>query len=243
MAKSRTPTLADFAEAEHCVLEDLTVEMTGITAVDPSQARAPSEIIEDVEIRDRLRGRRTRVRIFLEGWADIEVERRGRRGDSHRVDLRFLDPVPKSRRCYPVWLLKATGIVAMVTAICAIPAWYGWLSSYFMPAAVAGGALTAIALFVAWYLSHEKIVFRTLHGRAAVIRFGAGLGTMRRFHRLVPRLIEAIANAAESMQEETAVYLRAEMREHYRLRGEGIISEQECADSTERILGEFDEPR
>ena len=31
MPKSRQPTLADFAEAEHCVLEDLTVEMTGIS--------------------------------------------------------------------------------------------------------------------------------------------------------------------------------------------------------------------
>jgi hypothetical protein len=151
--------------------------------------------------------------------------------------------VPVTERCYPVWLLKASGVIAAVTAICAIPAWFGWLSSYSLPATIAGASLTALALFVAWYLSHEKIVFRTLHGRAAVIRFGAGLGTIRRFRRFVPRLIEAIANAAESMQEETAVYLRAEMREHYRLRGDGIISEEECAVSTERLLGEFDEPR
>lgn len=242
MAKSRVPTLADFAEAEHCVLEDATVEMTGITAVASSQVRAPSEIREEVEIRDRLRGRRTRVRIFMEGWADIEVER-GRRSSAHRVDLRFLDPVPASQRCYPVRLLKASGLVAAVTAACAIPAWFGWLANYTLPATIAGAALTAVALFVAWYLSHEKIVFRTLHGRAAAIRFGAGLGTMRRFRRLVPRIIEAIADAAESIQDETAVYLRAEMREHYRLRGDGIISEEECAASTERILGEFDEPR
>jgi hypothetical protein len=243
MAKSRLPTLADFAEAEHCVLEDLTVEMTGITAVAVSDARAPSEIGEEVEIRDRLRGRRTSVKIYLEGWADIEVERRGRRGSFHRVDLRFLDPVPKTERSYPVRLLKATGIIAAFTAMVSVPAWLGWLSSYTLPATIAGAALTALALFVACYLSHEKIVFRTLHGRAAAIRFGAGLGTIRRFRKLVPRLIEAIANAAESMHEETAVYLRAEMREHYRLRGDGIISEEECAESTERILGEFDEPR
>ena len=234
------PTLADFAEAEHCVLEDLTVEMTGITAVAPSQVRTPSEVSEEVEIRDRLRGRRTRVRLFMEGWADVEIER-GRRSSSHRVDLRFLDPVPMTQRCYPVGLLKATGIIAVITAVCAVPAWFGWLFAYSLPATIAGASLTAVALFVAWYLSHEKIVFRTLHGRAAAIRFGAGLGTMRRFRRLVPRIIEAIADAAESIQEETAVYLRAEMREHYRLRGDGVISEEECAASTERILGEFDE--
>jgi len=242
MPKSRVPTLADFAEAEHCVLEDLTVEMTGITAAAPSLGKTPSEISSEVEIRDRLRGRRTSVRIFLEGWADVEFEGRGRHS-SHRIDLRFLDPVPTTERSYPVRLLQATMLVAAITAVAAIPAWYGWLSSYLLPATIAGAALTMLGLIFTWYLSHEKIIFRTLHGRAAVIRFGAGLGTMRRFRRLVPRLIEAIADAAESMHEETAVYLRAEMREHYRLRGDGIISEDECAASTERILGEFDEPR
>jgi hypothetical protein len=242
MPKSRLPTLADFAEAEHCVLEDRTVEMTGITAVSPSQLRAPTEVIGDIEIRDRLRQRRTRVRIFLEGWADIEFERRGRTS-AHRIDLRFLDPVPATERCYPVRLLQTSGILTAGTMAFAVPAWFGWLSSYMLPATLACASLTAVTLLVAWYLSHEKIIFRTLHGRAAAIRLDAGLGTMRRFHRLVPKLIEAIADAAESMHEETAVYLRAEMREHYRLRGEGIISEEECAAATERILGEFDEPR
>jgi hypothetical protein len=243
MSKSRLPSLADFAEAEHCVLEDLTVEMTGISAAFVGPASAPSEISEEVVIRDRFRGRQTSVRIFLEGWADIEIERRGHRSTSHRIDLRFLDPVPATSRHYPIRLLKAAGIGAAATAILAIPAWFGWFSGFTVPATMSVGAITVIALLVTFYLSHEKIVFRTLHGRAGTIRLGAGLGTIRRFHKLVPRLIEAIASAAESMHDETAVYLRAEMREHYRLRGDGIISDNECAASTERILGEFDEPR
>jgi hypothetical protein len=243
MSKSRLPSLADFADAEHCVLEDLTVETTGLTATFIGQAREASELNEEIVIRDRLRGRRTSVRLYAEGWADIEIERRGRRGSSHRIDLRFLDPVPATQRYYPIRLFKGSGIAAAVTAVFAVPAWFGWLASYSVPAAILGVAVTLIALLTAFFLSHEKIVFRTLHGRANAIRFGAGLGTIRRFHRLVPRLIAAIADAAESTHDETAVYLRAEMREHYRLRGDGIISEAECADSTERILGEFDEPR
>jgi hypothetical protein len=243
MPKSRLPTLADFAEAEHCVLEDLTVEMTGITAVVAGNPREPVEISEEIEIRDRFRARRTQVRLYHEGWADIEVESRGRRSHFHRIDLRFLDPVPATRRYYPVPLLKGTGVLAAITTVCAVFAWQGWLSAFTVPASIAGGVLTLIALVVAFYLSHEKIVFRTLHGRAATIRLSAGLGTIRRFRKLVPRLIEAIASAAESVHDETVVYLRAEMREHYRLRGDGIISEEECAASTERILGEFDEPR
>jgi hypothetical protein len=243
MPKSRVPTLADFAEAEHCVLEDETVQITGVKVASPTESRQPRDISEEFVIRDRLRGRSTRVRIYLESWVDIEVQRHGRRGSFHRIDLRYLDPVPATRHHFPMRLLKVTGIVAAVTAVAAIPAWFGWLSSYTLPTAIAGGALTLLGLVGVFYLSHEKIVFSTLHGRAATIRFGAGLGTMRRFHKLVPRLIEAIANAAESIHDDTAVYLRAEMREHYRLRGDGIITDDECAQSTERILGEFDEPR
>jgi hypothetical protein len=30
------------------------------------------------------------------------------------------------------------------------------------------------------------------------------------------------------------------MREHYRLRGDGVLSSESCADSTGRILAQFD---
>jgi len=242
MASSRLPTLADFAEAEHHVLEDLTIETTGISAAFAGMSQQPSEISDVIVIRDRARGRLTTVTLYAEAWVDIEVERRGRRPKHQRIDLRFLDAVPEMTRHYPVRLLKSAGIAAALTALCAIPAGFGWLSAWSVPAAIAAGSVTLAMLLAVYYLSHEKIVFRTLHGRAAAIRFGAGLGTIRHFRRLVPRLIEAIADGAETLTDETAVYLRAEMREHYRLRGDGIISEDECAASTDLILGEFDGP-
>jgi hypothetical protein len=96
-------------------------------------------------------------------------------------------------------------------------------------------------LFWAYYLSHEKILFYTLNGRAQAIRFSAGLGTIRRFRKLLPRIVAAVDRAAQSVGEETAVFLRAEMREHYRLRGDGILSDQECSASTGRILSRFDQ--
>ena len=39
---------------------------------------------------------------------------------------------------------------------------------------------------------------------------------------------------------DTAAYLRAEMREHYRLRGNGVLENDECARGTGRILAQFD---
>jgi hypothetical protein len=146
------------------------------------------------------------------------------------------------RRYHPIRLLQAGAIGGGLTALCSIPAIFGWFSGISIPATVVCATVTFVILFVAFYLSHEKITFQTLHGRAHAIGFGAGLGTIRRFRKLVPRLVEAIADSAETVTDDTAVYLRAEMREHYRLRNEGILSESECADSTGRILGNFDGP-
>ena len=242
MSENRIPTLADFADAEHCVLEDVTVQLPALNPAELSRSTAAREVCDEIEVSDKLRGRRTLVRIFDEGWLDLEVERRGKATTHYRIDLRYLDPVPSMTRHRPVRLLKAAGIAAVVTAVCSIPAWLGWLQSWFLPGAVAAAVVTAGLLFVAFYLSHEKIQFKTLHGRADVVRFGAGLGTIRRFRKLVPTIVDAIADAAETVGDETAVYLRAEMREHYRLRSGGVLTEEQCAESTGRILGQFDGP-
>lgn len=241
MAESRIPSLEDFADAEHCVLEDLTVEQPGLGGEFDGRSEA-RDISEEITIDDRLRGRSTHVILYAEGWADIETRRRGRRAACHRIDLRYLDPVPTTSRHYPIRLLKAAGILTGITALFAIPAWFGWLASYTVPATILSGTLTLAAAMIAFYLSHERIRFKTLHGRADAIRFGAGLGTIRRFHKLLPKLISAIADAAEEVHDETVVYLRSEMREHYRLRSEGILSEDECNVSTGLILSEFDGP-
>lgn len=241
MSESRLPTVADFEGAEHCVLEDVTIQQPSLDMSFRNGTDA-REIAEEITIRDKLRGRQTFVRIFAEGWADIEVQRRAKAPTHHRIDLRYLDPVPKMQRHHAIRLLQAGAVGGGLTALFSIPAIFGWFTGFSIPATVVLATVTFAILFVAFYLSHEKITFQTLHGRAQAIRFGAGLGTIRRFRKLVPHLVEAIADAAETITDETAVYLRAEMREHYRLRNDGILSEAECAESTGRILGNFDGP-
>jgi hypothetical protein len=63
---------------------------------------------------------------------------------------------------------------------------------------------------------------------------------MRKFRAFVPVLSRAIEEAAERIGDDTSAYLRAEMREHYRLRGDGVLSNEACAESTGRILAQFD---
>lgn len=241
MPENRLPSIDDFADAEHCVLEDVTVQQPAL-ASDSRGSTGAREIAEEVTIQDKLRGRKTFVQIYAEGWVDLEIDRRGKQSTHHRIDLRYLDPVPAMQRHHPIRLLQTAGILFGLTALFAIPAGFGWFSVVSIPVTIVGAVATLGALFATYYFSHEKISFQTLHGRADAIRFGAGLGTIRKFHKLLPKLVDAIADAAESVHDETAVYLRAEMREHYRLRTDGVLSDAECADSTERILGNFDGP-
>jgi hypothetical protein len=80
-----------------------------------------------------------------------------------------------------------------------------------------------------------------MHGRAAALTLTAGLGRIRRLRSLLPNIINAIGDAEDDIGEDTTVFLRAEMREHYRLRTDGVLSEEECSNSTGRILVHFDD--
>ena len=111
------------------------------------------------------------------------------------------------------------------------------IASWVLGAAAVAAAAT---LYVGIYLSHERIEFCTLHGRAAVLQLVANLGSIKRFHSFVPMLCRAIEEAAERIGADTSAYLRAEMREHYRLRGDGVLDNDECARGTGRILAQFD---
>ena len=99
---------------------------------------------------------------------------------------------------------------------------------------------TAVTLYVGLYLSHEKIEFSTLHGRVAVLELIANFGSVKKYRAFVPILSRAVEEAAERIGTDTAAYLRAEMREHYRLRGDGVLDNDECARGTGRILAQFD---
>jgi hypothetical protein len=73
-----------------------------------------------------------------------------------------------------------------------------------------------------------------------VLELIANFGALKKYRAIVPLLSHAIEEAAERIGVDTATYLRAEMREHYRLRGDGVLENDDCAKGTGRILAQFD---
>jgi hypothetical protein len=217
--------------------EHIYIEAEDLGADPAAVARTPHET---TVLRNRVRRTGAELTLFQEGYVKIVVLRQGSADAPFFLDLRFLDPVPKIERVIAVrWLAAALGcgavaaLAAFLLRFDALNAAAGW--------ALGGAVLAATAtLCVGIYSSYETIEFSTLHGRTTVLRLVGNLGSIKRFRAFVPTLCRAIEEAAERIGPDTAAYLRAEMREHYRLRGEGVLDNDECARGTGRILAQFD---
>jgi hypothetical protein len=206
----------------------------------PDPSKAGRTVRERVELRNALRGSTTDVTLFEEGVVQIVEHSKGTAGVPFRLDLHYLDPVPSITRVIAerAFLTSLGCVLAALAAL--LLARVGALQPVAIPAALLAvcGALTAAA--VAVYRSHERISFHTIHGRACVLSLVANFGSIKRFRAFVPVLSRAIEESAEQITDDTSSYLRAEMREHYRLRGDGVLSDESCAESTGRILAQFD---
>ena len=202
-----------------------------------SAARTPGDT---VVLRNPIRRVGAELTIFDEGYLKVKKVVKGNADAPFLLDLRFVDPVPKIERVIAMrWLTAAFGCGAMAV----LAAFLLRFDAFYLVALVASCLATLAtlgALYVGIYSSHERIEFCTLHGRAAVLELVANLGSIKKFHAFVPTLCRAIEEAAERIGADTSAYLRAEMREHYRLRGDGVLDSDECARGTGRILAQFD---
>lgn len=236
-----TPKPARNAAVAPTTAPELRSEQIVISSEESATPTTSSRtVLERLTLRNAMRRTSVELTLYKEGFLDVAETRGGKDGDRFRLDLHYLDPVPTiERNVASRWFYAALGCGAVaVLAGFALRFESVWIAAL----AVLGVALIAAGatLFVGLYRSCERTAFATIHGRAPVLELVANLGSLKKFRALVPTLSTAIEEAAESIGDDTAAFLRAEMREHYRLRGDGVLSNQSCADSTGRILAQFD---
>jgi hypothetical protein len=225
------PSIADAPPSEHIYIGS-------------DEARNPKTtartVRERVVLRNGVRRASTMLTLYAEGFVGVAEESRGKARETFHLDLQYLDPVPSLERVIASrWFYAALGCGA-VAALAAFLARFELLqTAAWITFGIA--ALAALGtLLVGVYFSYEKTTFCTIHGRAPVLTLLANVGAVKKFRAFVPVLSAAIEEAAEQMGADTSAYLRAEMREHYRLRGDRVLSQQACAESTSRILAQFD---
>jgi hypothetical protein len=111
-----------------------------------------------------------------------------------------------------------------------------WWQHPWLPICAATLALTACACLVcAWRLT-ETLVLRSSHGRATMLEFTGRLGTLRMVHKFARKLAAHIELAIAARRPSGAEHLRDEMREHFRLKEAGVLSQQQYEASKARIL-------
>jgi hypothetical protein len=236
---ARIPTVSPAATTPSpvAVAEHIYIGSDDLSADPKAAARTPRGT---TVLRNPIRRSGAELTLFEEGYLKTTLLAKGSADAPYLLDLRFVDPVPKIEHVIAARWLTAAVACGALTALAAFLLRFDALYT------IAGWALgtaalaTAVTLYVGVYSSHEKIEFCTLHGRAAVLRLVANVGSIKKFRAFVPQLTHAIEEAAERIGTDTAAYLRAEMREHYRLRGDGVLDNDECARGTGRILAQFD---
>ena len=207
---------------------------------DSNAATAAHKVREKLALRNAIRRTRVELTVFEEGFLKVVEHKGGNRGDPYRLDLRYLDPVPSISYVVAGRSIIAALAGGALAALAALLLQFSILPAITFVAALAGFGLMAGALAIAAYRSHEKIEFSTIHGRAVVLTLIVNMGGIRRARALVPALSRVIEEIAETINADPITYLRAEMREHYRLRGDGVLTNESCSDSTGRILAQFD---
>ncbi|HSC14165.1 MAG TPA: hypothetical protein VLI71_03570 [Gammaproteobacteria bacterium] len=223
--------------AQAAVAEHIYIGSDELGADPATAARTPGDT---VVLRNPIRRIGAELTFYDEGYLKVTELAKGNADTPFLLDLRFVDPVPTIERVIAMrWLTAAFGCGALAV----LAAFLLRFDAFYVVAlgALCLATLAAVGtLYIGIYTSHEKIEFCTLHGRATVLELVANLGSIKKFHAFVPKLCRAIEEAAERIGADTAAYLRAEMREHYRLRGDGVLDSDECARGTGRILAQFD---
>ncbi len=232
-----------FDDAEHVLLEAEDLHAPGEALADGDGAlgrRDASRVMRRVELRDRARAMSTSLAFHDDGRLELKRRRRGDAGAAQHIDLKYLDPEPAIERR----IARRSGRAALaslgVAALAAALAGLGVPGAVTGPIAAAAGTVTVLAGLAFVYLSSERVVFMTRYGRAAALALSATPGSFGTLRKTVPLVVDAIKRARSTLGEETNVYLRREMREHYRLHGEGVLSDEDCSTGTARVLARFD---
>jgi hypothetical protein len=154
------------------------------------------------------------------------------------VDLRHADRSVRLARQVPwSWVAVAAAflLLAVIGArgIAASPA--PWWQHEWLSATAACFAIAAAAVYAAVHRTAETVTLSSTHGRAKLLSHAGGPGTLRAFRVFLPRL-EAHLRIAGARRRAGADHLRDEMREHFRLKETGALTEAEYEAAKRRIL-------
>jgi hypothetical protein len=216
------------AAAEHILLESDERKIP--------HPRCSRKLHARIELHSRLRRRALQLELIDYYYLVVRSYRARFVAAEYVLDLRFVDAsLALSRHVASRWLLSALVLIALAGAIAlriggsSAPA--GWLAA---SGIVLGMAVAAAVVCI--YRTTETISMYSVHGRARLFEFTSGLGVKRSVKQFTNKLAAHVRLATAARRPMRSEHLRDEMREHFRLRENGVLSAEEYEASKTRIL-------
>jgi hypothetical protein len=222
--------------SEHILLESDVREIP-----EPSAARKEHA---SLKIRSRLRRRALELRIIDYYFLAVRARRGGAAPSDYVLDLRFVDPKPRTSRHVAWRWFTATMSWA---ALFAASIWWlavspiAWWENDALPIAGSLFAAMIVSGFICMYRSTETLWVVSLHGRVPVLEIVGSLGTFAHIRKFVVKLAAHVQIAVAARRPNRAEHLRDEMREHSRLKELGVLSTEQYDEAKQRILGQHGE--
>jgi hypothetical protein len=194
-----------------------------------------------LHLRSRLRRREFLLEVIDYYFLSVRISRARSPASEYVLDLRFADPeLYRSRHVAWRWI----GATFLLAALFSIAVWWELRSSsahWWQPERLAiyatALALTIGAGLVSLYRTTESWALRSIHGQAPLLECTGGLGTLRAIRHFAGKLAAHVQIAIAARRPSRTEHLRDEMREHFRLKEAGVISEEAYEASKMRILG------
>lgn len=217
--------------AEHILLESDEREVPELSAARKVHAH--------LHLRTGLRRRRMELTLIDYYFLCVRTWRARGPVTEHVLDLRFVDPAVRLSRHVP-WRFVGAAVIATL-AFAGIAWWIlsatqPWLENDLLPAAAVLFGLAAAAWTVSAYRTTRTLTLRSVHGQAKLFEITAHLGRLRALRQFSQLLVAHLRVAISARRASRAEYLRDEMREHYRLKEAGVLSEEEYESGKARIL-------
>lgn len=187
--------------------------------------------------------RSTELALFDYYFLSVRTSRAQSPALRYVIDLRFVDPMPRLKRRV-AWLWIAAGALFLALAILGArdiaTSTALWLRHEWLLPTAALFAVSGCALLAAFHLTTETLTLFSAHGRAKLVAHTGRVGTFRAFRRFLPPLRAHLRIAVGARRSSRALHLRDEMREHFRLRSAGALTDAEYEAAKRRILATHD---
>ncbi|HWJ04718.1 MAG TPA: hypothetical protein VNS57_02865 [Steroidobacteraceae bacterium] len=222
-------------KAEHICLE----------SEEPVVAERPSAVRlgPTFKFASPLRGCDTELTFSTDHRLRVRMRRPRQPLRTYAVDLRFVDTtaVARHRIAWRGWqmaaLLAAFGALAYgLTRSLADPQW----QATGLQAAIAFATAALWPGLVALHRTRTIVELCRVHGDARLAEIIGSLGGARDAQPFVDELVRRVEVARTAVTQTKQQFLRDEMREHYRLWNEGVLSDSVYEASKRRILEAHD---